>query len=159
MLSSQSAFPATSSTSFLSRGDWEIHINGKTHTYAQLFPYSSLPLLMPNCKALDFPSGINTEYIRTTMNHCLFNERLMQGHKFLSCLQLNITEQQHTWSGRRHHSGCRSHCQEQGEKLMDSWPGSHCLHWRQGSLVSEVACLWPSGCLLGLPAMGFCLWT
>lgn len=158
MLSSQSAFPATSSTSFLSRGLGDTYKWKNTHIRTVISLFLS-PFVNAKLQSFGLSIWDNTEYIRTTMNHCLFNERLTQGHKFLSCLQLDITEQQHTWSGRRHHSGCRSHCQEQGEKPMDSWPGSHCLHWRQGSLVSEVACLWPSGCLLGLPAMGFCLWT
>ena len=80
------------------------------------------------------------------------------GKKFLSCLQLTITEQQHTWSGRRRHSGCRSHCQEQGGRLGDSSLGSHCLQGQE-SLGAEVACLCPSGCcLLRHPATGFCLW-
>lgn len=108
----------------------------ENHARTQLFHYSSLPLLMPNRKASFWD---RTEYIWTTMNHCLFNETLMQGQKFLT--QLNITEQQHTWSGRRHHSGCRSHYQEQGQRLMDSSLGSPCLQWQPECLVLEVECL------------------
>lgn len=165
MLSSQSAFLATSSTSFLSwapgDGDtykWKPPPLPPTHTRAHtVISFFLSPLLMPNRRALDFSIWDGTGYIWTTMNHCLFNETLMPGHKFLSCLQLTITEQQHTWSGRRHHSGCRSRYQELKERLTGSLLGSHCLQWPQESLEVEVECLWPSGCLLGHPAMGFCL--
>lgn len=82
-----------------------------------------------------------------------------KGHKFLSCLtQLTLTEQQHTWSGRWHHSGCMSHYQELVERLSGSSLGSHCCRRQRGSLASEVKRRRLSGCPLGRPATGFCLW-
>lgn len=109
VLSSQSAFLATSSTSFLSwaPGDGDTykcktthshtHSHTHTHTHTQLVHSSSLPLLMPNCIALDFSIWDGTGYIWTTMNHCLFNKTLMQGHQFLSCLQLTVTAAHLEW--------------------------------------------------------------
>lgn len=72
--------------------------------------------------------------------------------------QLTPIEQQHTWSGRQHHSGCRSHYQEQVEMLTGFLRGPHCLQWQQKSLGLEVKCQWHSGGLLDRPAKGFCLW-
>lgn len=67
-------------------------------------------------------------------------------------------KKKHTWSVRRHHSGCRSRHQEPGVRLRESSLGPRCLRWRPESLGSEVKRPRPSVHLLGRPAMGLCLW-
>lgn len=149
VLSSQSAFLATSSISFLSwkLGDGDACNCKNTH-------WLSLHLILPNRRALDFSIEYGAGYIWTGMNHCLFNVTLIQENTFLRC----ITKYLHTWSGRRRHSDCKKHCQEPRERLTGSSSGSHCLPWRRESLVLEEKSLWLSGCLLDHPAMGLHPW-
>lgn len=158
MLSSQSAFLATSSTSFLSwiPRDGDTCKCKTTDTDISFFrsPFVSAK---PQSFGLLF-SRDSAGYIWTTMNHCLFNETLMQRIRFLDCLCSSIlTEQQHTWSGRRHHLGYRSRYRDQVARIRGSSLGSRCLERWQDSLELEVKCQRPSGRLVAHPAKGFCL--